>query len=642
MTTFTRRAICNATAFIPLGDKSPNLLAVGGCGAGKSQNIIIPAFDGGARKHGCVFINCKGRRMTRVLQEIARQRGRKATVLAFRDPARSVGWNPIKEIVTLGDAREIAVCLAQSARGERHSQSGDGSWFDNQAIEWMTSAIHAVAQDSPTNEQHLLTVRDVVLRGTFKLFAQAHPRHPALSKFDRFESSGNTNSQTIAATIGEHLLFLDDEAVAAILANDELRLVEFVNAGEILIVEIDEADTDMLRPLTTLFIRRLFSTLLSQASGSMTGALPQRFFIFIDELGAAGRIPSLDVVLNTCRERGISIVAGIQSLAQIHDIYGTSSSAVIAGFQTQIAMAGGLDAVSAEYFSRRSGTMTVKNFTIVEDYDDAIGASRWVGRSWSPVARPVLLPSEIARPDRHPLLGLPSTVFLGTGTPPFHAYLPAAHTIGHLARAMERAASETNDRRQIPLAVPYSPSSESHNGLSLDQIRSRYAELKKKVFPVALSNELQDAWKRLEEENEHRPEFLLQVVEALLKRNCTIADLFSASTATKSAAISANLAYLDYVRAKWEADVARREKEKLHELGRFLTGERVPQPGGLFRAMLRPKQLKTADARLRYRELKGDEVFPDFNGAEVQWERTNMRRKEDMASEDPQQSEDRT
>src|SRR5438067_770072 len=112
MNRFERRPICNTTLHLPLGDKSPNLLTVGASGSGKTQRIILPAYDAAvARGCGCVAVNCKGKKNTRVLQEIARQRKRKATVLAFRDPTRSAGWNPLKEVMTLGDAREAAICL---------------------------------------------------------------------------------------------------------------------------------------------------------------------------------------------------------------------------------------------------------------------------------------------------------------------------------------------------------------------------------------------------------------------------------------------------------------------------------------------------------------------------------------------------
>lgn len=633
-----RRAICNTTFHLPLGAESPNLLVVGASGSGKTQKFMYPAFDAvAARGFGCVAINCKGRKGTRVLREIARQRNRQATVLAFRDPARSSGWNPLKEIATLGDAREVAICLGQSAREETRSQTGDGKWFDNQAIEWNTSAIHAVAQDSPENAQHLRFLRDVVLGCDYKRFAAAHPHYPALKKFERYEDSGNTNALTIGATISEHLLFADDEAVAAVIATDELRLSEFVKDGGILIVEIDEADLDALRPLTTLFIRRLFSALLRNAAASATGKLAKRCFIIIDELAAAGRIPSLHLVLNTFRERGVSMIAGTQSFGQIHDIYGPSAPAVIAGYQTQIALPGGLDSFSAEYFSRRSGVMTVDNVTVHEDYDDGFKESPPVRRSWTPVGRPVLLPSEIARPESHPLLGQPATVFLGTGTPPFHAYFPPAYTVGHLARAIERAESNTNDdRRPFPLAPPSSANETAAGGssslsmgygISVEQIRHRYTELKQKLLTPSATEAVRKAWARFEEENEHRPEFLLRVSEELSKRGQSISDLLCASSHTKSDSLSANLAYLDYLLRKREGEAKERDTKSRHERGLYRTGERVPAPGGIFRLLAPFKMRRKIDLHQLLQEFAADSVFPQFGGMAVEWERTNMRRK---------------
>jgi hypothetical protein len=332
------------------------------------------------------------------------------------------------------------------------------------------------------------------------------------------------------------------------------------------------------------------------------------------------------------------LVAGTQSLGQVHDIYGPSATAVIAGFSTQIALPGGLDSFSAEYFSRRSGTMTVKDVTTTEQYDETLDVSQEVGRSWRCVGRPVLLPGDIALPEENPLLGRPATVFLGTGTPPFQAYFPPAHTIGHLARAIERAETEAyDDRRPIPLAAPSEvngaasqDSGSTHpieRGSSLDQIRGRYCELKRKLLTPSMTEAVRMAWARFEEENDHQPEFLLRICDELEKRGLSISDLLCASSHSQSDSIAANLAYLDYLLQKRDADAKGRDTKARHERGSFRTGVRVPSPGGVFRLILPPNTLKNIDHRQRLQTFAADSVFPRFGGMAVEWERTNLRRK---------------
>lgn len=631
-----RNAVCNTTLHLPLGAQAPNLLAVGASGAGKTQKIILPAYDAAAaRGFSCIVINCKGKKSTRVLTEIARQHKREASVLAFRDPTRSLAWNPLKEVVSMGDARDVAVCLAQArAAGDE----GRSDWSDNQATEWITSAIHAIATDSAIHEQHLTHLRQLVLSGTFKRFAEAHPHHPALAKFGRYVDSGNQNAQTVFASIGEQLLFLDDDDLAAVLSTDELRLRQFAKQGGILIVEINEADLDTLRPLTSLFVRRLFAALLQEAADSPTGRLGKRCFIFIDELAAAGRVPSLKVLLNTCRERGISVVAGTQSLAQIIDVYGNAAGSIVAGFQSQIALPGALDSTSAEYFSRKTGQMSVKAFTYQEGYDELTEVSHAEARSWSPVERPVLLPSEIARPAHNPLLGMPATVFLGTGTPPFHAYFPPAHTIGHLARAMERAeASPDAGRRPWPLAVPSSsntggapstatPVITDTRGWTKEQIRRKYREVIPKVGWNEITGSVRAWWTEFEKQHADDPKVPLRVAEELLKRKATLVDIREAYLQTSCDPIELNLSYLDYLLKRREveaklSDLARVETEGRHARGEFRTGDLVPAPGGRF------KVIAPLDATMRFsgghshvREFKTGEKFPQYGGVGVVWE----------------------
>jgi hypothetical protein len=146
------------------------------------------------------------------------------------------------------------------------------------------------------------------------------------------------------------------------------------------------------------------------------------------------------------------VIADSQSVSQF-GAYGTQDATVLAGFQSQVALPG-LDLNSAAYFSMKCGMMTVRSCTVGEDFDAELNAARPVSRSFSEVARAVLLPSEIARPPKHAVFErMPATFFLGSGVPPFFAYLTPAYE-GPLARLTERAEQDTEDARDEALTCP--------------------------------------------------------------------------------------------------------------------------------------------------------------------------------------------
>src|SRR5690606_25731726 len=138
--------------------------------------------------------------------------------------------------------------------------------------------------------------------------------------------------------------------------------------------------------------------------------------------------------LHTGRERRLHFVAAAQSVDQIHAIYGDVAATVLSGFQTKLAFGGGLDLNSADYFSRLSGQSTV---CIPNNLPRPVSSAEELvsAESWQLSARPLLLPSEIANPVPHPLLGPPATVFIGDGsTPPFQAWLSPCFEDGRLQR----------------------------------------------------------------------------------------------------------------------------------------------------------------------------------------------------------------
>ncbi|MBL8854079.1 MAG: type IV secretory system conjugative DNA transfer family protein [Planctomycetaceae bacterium] len=414
---------------IPCGDQSPNTLIVGQSGAGKTQKFTLPAAYHAIREGWTiVYINIKGQKQTRILQEFARSAGRahEVKLLAPRQSLRSLKCSLLEGCEEIANANALAAAMVQSI-----------DWCGNQAAEFLAHAIRAVCVDSPLSHRHLLEIRDVVLSGDYKKFAEAHSAFPVLKKFADYVTSGNTNAATVVATVGEATAFID--LTREFLMGNDFSVLEFVQQGGLCILEIDQHSVKRLRPLVTMLLGQMIGMFQQVACNEVSGSIPHKTIFFIDELMAAGPIPGLAETLHTCREMGFAIVAGLQAIPQLGAIYGCNWPAVLAGFSSQLVLPDGLDPTTAQYFSERSGIATIAVPTLSRPPHLSGTDKREAERDYHLVSRPTLLPSDITFAAEHPELGRPATILLGDGTPMFQAYLTPAYKEESIARLMARA-----------------------------------------------------------------------------------------------------------------------------------------------------------------------------------------------------------
>jgi hypothetical protein len=437
---------------LPLGRQSPNLLVIGRSGSGKTESVTFPSVVHALEQRwAVVVINVKGQKQTRVIRRLAHAfgRGDEFMLVAPRSPDRSLGYNPLATCTGIVRAKRLAEFLVSAAGGP--SRHEGGVWAYNQAADFLKFAIEAMGRDLPAKACTLPYLRDVIVGGFYEDFARMHRRSPFLRGFARHVER-NSNGETVANTVAESTAFVDE--LAPFLGTHEVDFGAFARNGGVLVVEIDGQDIVHLRVVIALLLGDLLHALQETARSSPSSCLPHKTLVAIDELAAAGPVPDLPNLLHTCRDMRLSFVAGTQSLAQLPAIYGRDGDTVASGFQTKIALGGGLDMVTAELISRATGMATCIAPTAIGPDDD--GGLAVLG-GWQTFARPVFLPGEIANPRPHPLLGPAATVVSGDGaTPAFQVHLAPAYGHGALARLAKEAAAEPPgaDRRPKPLKPP--------------------------------------------------------------------------------------------------------------------------------------------------------------------------------------------
>ncbi len=140
-------------------------------------------------------------------------------------------------------------------------------------------------------------------------------------------------------------------------------------------------DSDALKGPVYVFWAMLLGRLRNRPEGA------SKLLLLLDEFGDCGRIPNIQRALVLLRSKGVSIVAGIQNLGLLQDVYTQDWKAVMEGFGTRIWLARNLEDDLRERLSKALGKFTRrvppanKNAKETEKEADLMPVDAW-GR-WS-------------------------------------------------------------------------------------------------------------------------------------------------------------------------------------------------------------------------------------------------------------------
>ena len=111
-------------------------------------------------------------------------------------------------------------------------------------------------------------------------------------------------------------------------------------------------DSDALKVPVHVFWAMLLGRLRNRPEGA------EPLLLLLDEFGDAGRIPNVQRALALLRSKGVSIVAGIQNLGLLQDVYPQDWKAVLEGFGTRIWLARNLEDGLRQRLSQALGKFT--------------------------------------------------------------------------------------------------------------------------------------------------------------------------------------------------------------------------------------------------------------------------------------------
>ena len=515
-----------------------HMLWVGPPGVGKTTQGVLPMVHALLRDAGrsVVVFDPKGDQFG-VVRDLAIAAGRpKQSVIRLNltDPRSSVGWNPVRAGLSRTEALQIATTLVMASENR---ESNESPFWRNNSIELMVDVLLGLDRDDGEvlSMPRLLEVLDMPRR-ELMTWLEEH----GVTRFRAFLESGSHNAETCLVDATMRLVPLLDLDLCAVLSHAELDLAQVVRRPTVLVVEMNETRIASLRPIFNLLVQQIFDCAIEEAERYEDSRLRAPLSVVIDEFASAiGRIPRFPVLLNTLRSRRVSVIAAVQGLSQVRALYDVDADPVLIGFSSKVFFPGISldDAVAA---SRETGTMTV-------ELPHPHGSSSWMPRA-------VLLPEEVSRPPRHPVLGAPVTMSLA-GEPTFQAYLTPSYRLPSIAAVLgARERDRRRHGRRSPLRYrprdPRRGAAGNPSHMTEQQLRERLCDLEEELGLARCDDEARRQWSSWRHHSRERPVLLVSLAERIQRRAMDLEQFFHARRECECDDPEVALLYADYRIAK--------------------------------------------------------------------------------------------
>jgi len=171
---------------------------------------------------------------------------------------------------------------------------------------------------------------------------------------------GDGKSSQALGVFGELRSMLSDCFIGVFAENDSMGRFSIRNAvkqkgGRAVFIEYDLMTGETLTPIYRLLVDLALKEALGRSENQKNGNV----FIILDELKLLPKLQHLDDALNFGRSLGVKVMAGIQTINQLYDIYGEEKGHVLAGGFSTLFAFHTLDSASRDYVSEIFGKNVV-------------------------------------------------------------------------------------------------------------------------------------------------------------------------------------------------------------------------------------------------------------------------------------------
>ena len=410
-------------ALIDEGDV--HTMMIGAAGVGKTAFFLYPNIEA-ACASGMSFLSTdlKGDVFRNYGSIAKKYYGYNVSVIDLRNPTRSDENNMLHLVNKYMDIYKADKSnLSAKAKAEKYakitaktiinigggdySSMGQNAFFYDASEGLLASLILLIAEFGDKDERHIVSV--------FKLIQDLLEPAAESKKSDKGQAKPKNGFRILMEKLpDEHkakwlagsALFAADQAMMSIISTALSRLNSFIDSEleqilcfgtaidaekfcsekSAIFIVLPEEDISKYF-MVSLIIQQLYREILVIADEN-GGRLKNRVMFFCDEFGSFPKIEGAEAMFSASRSRRISIVAIIQSFAQLDKNYGREGQEFISD-NTQLTIFGGFapNSQSAEILSKALGEQTVLSGSVSHGRDKS--------QSLQMIGRPLMTPDEL-------------------------------------------------------------------------------------------------------------------------------------------------------------------------------------------------------------------------------------------------------
>lgn len=344
-----------------------HIAVFGASGTRKSRGVIRPALFTAIKRGESVVITDPKSELYNDTANLFRDNGYIVRVFNLVTPGHGDSWNCMSDLN--GDTM-MAQVLTDVIISNTSNGKGDHFW-DNGEANLLKALVLYIDQDKSRDIQmkNLPAVYQLLTQYSERqlslLFEKLPLDHPARAPYNLFAQASDTVRSGIILGLGTRLQVFQNQAVRNITSRSDIDLTEPGRKKCAYFIILSDQDATMAF-LSSLFFSFLFIKLVRFADTMPGGRCPIPVNMVFDEfnnvgkLGAAPDGSDFARSLSTIRSRDIRVMLAVQSLGQLQNRYANNLwSEIIGNCDIQL-MLGCTDDVSAEYFSARSGDMSIE------------------------------------------------------------------------------------------------------------------------------------------------------------------------------------------------------------------------------------------------------------------------------------------
>lgn len=394
-------------------DMNRHIAVFGASGTMKSRAIIRNAMFQALKNNESVVVTDPKGELYGDMAELYRKNGYTVKVFNLVSPENSDSWNCMSDLN--GDTYMAQlltnVIIANTTKGKT-----DHFWDNGEAnlLKGLIMLIDNDQSNAGTGKNLYSVYKELSKLTTPEVWSKIDSLsedHPAKASFDFMTQSSETVKTGMIMGLGTRLQIMQNPAVQEITSRSDIDLTLPGREKCAYFIVLSDSNKSMSF-LSSLFFSCLFIKLTQFADRQISRCCPFSVNLILDEFNNIGKLGAEEDgsdfarLLSTCRSRGLRVIMAVQSLGQLQNRYPNNLWWELIGNCDVQLMLGCTDEITAEYFSNRSGDMTVdvNNYMtnrrtlavaqIIPEYRQMDGVGR----------RKVLTPDEVLRLPKNQLL----------------------------------------------------------------------------------------------------------------------------------------------------------------------------------------------------------------------------------------------